>query len=383
MSSSQAAALEALLEYEKAHYADNRSPALLAGTIIVIVVMILAFVLRVFAQRMAGRANTPDMWLLLIGMIFALGIDGATIAAIRAGLGKHQLRLNDEDPHPPSHTIIIFKAGYVTDICCMLSVMFIKLAILVFYSRVFTLLKRGFRIILYIMAAYTIALGISSSITMVFLCSPPSFFWYRAYQLNMIKPPYTLEGKCLNNLVTVGLLCILDLVEDVILFVMPIFGLWGLQMAMRKKLGVFLAFSVGAFVIATNVIRIYYTFRITNSGDLGYSNGNAFIWSACQSSIGVVSASIPAMTPLYYLASRNLGSRLEKISSYRFGRSSDRSSGNAGSSSRKESNMAPTSNILLSVMRSSPGKERESETDSTKHFARETLDDVEHYGGSG
>ncbi|TAQ88831.1 hypothetical protein B7494_g2827 [Chlorociboria aeruginascens] len=379
MSASEAAeiaALEALIAYEKAHYDDNRSPALLAGTIIVMVVMILAFLLRLYARKMAGNVNTIDMWLLLVGMIFAIALDVATIVAIHAGLGKHQYRTNFEDPHPPSRTIRIFKAGYACDILSQLSITFIKLAILTFYSRVFTLRQRAFRIALQIMIIYTIGLGFSGTITLILLCNPPRYFWYRAYALNLIPPPFELEGSCLNNLVTVGLLLAFDLLEDVFLFIMPIFALWGLQMTKRKKFGVFLAFGVGGFVVGTNVIRIYYTFRITNSGDLSYSNANAFIWTACQCSIGVVSASIPAMAPLFKLASSSINSRRKHASSYnRFANGSDKYGSAYGDGTLRTRPEAATTNIGMNVFGMAPGAIGELDAESTKNLAQEMSDE--------
>ena len=116
-----------LIEYELAHYGDDRSPALLAGTIVVTSLLIPVFALRCYAQNLIGHMSDLDTWLLLAGLvgfsdlatgsiaekitiqIFSLGVDITTIMATVYGLGKHQIRVNNEDPNPPYNTVHIFQ----------------------------------------------------------------------------------------------------------------------------------------------------------------------------------------------------------------------------------------------------------------------------------
>ena len=189
--------------------------------------------------------------------------------------------------------------GYFTEIFQAVALMFIKLAILKFYSRVFTLRQPIFKWSVYALVAYSIATGIGVTVEFIVICLPISYYWNVAWALNGLKAPFPVEGSCLPSPVRLATPLLLDLFSDVIMLFLPLLGLWNLQMSRRKKIGLLFAFSLGAFVCVTNILRIYFSFNINSAGDVSYVNADSFVWTAVQCSMGVLAASVPALAPLY------------------------------------------------------------------------------------
>ena len=183
-----------------------------------------------------------------------------------------------------------------------LGMLFSKLSILLFFKRVFTTRKRPFQIALVVIGAYTILVGVSSSIEFAVQCLPVSFFWERAYAISGVTPPHPLSGWCMPQNIHIGIPLVANLVSDLCILALPAIGLWGLQLQKAKKVGIFVALSFGLFVCIIECIRIYYAFKTNNSGDATWDNAGVLLWTAVEGCISVTCACIPAMAPLLKLA---------------------------------------------------------------------------------
>ena len=183
-----------------------------------------------------------------------------------------------------------------------LGLLFSKLSILFFFRHIFTTRKRPFHIALIVVGTYSILVGIGSTIELAVQCLPVSYFWERAYIITGITPPHPVTGWCMPEDVHIVIPLIANLVSDLFMLALPAIGLWGLQIQKTKKMGVFLAFSVGLFVCIIECIRIYYAFKTdlfkTDSDDKTWDNAGVALWTAVESCVSVICACIPAMAPL-------------------------------------------------------------------------------------
>lgn len=306
----------ASIAHQQEHYGEDRAPALLAASAMCIIFIVISVAMRFYAQSMIGKTWAADMWLIAFAAVIALAVTAGSIVAIHNGLGKHQLRVQNEDPSPPSHTLMIFQMGYVVTILQSVGLMTTKLSILIFYRRVFTTRHKAFKIALYLVATFSLILGIASTIEFIVRCVPPQLFWERVYLILGSTPPKPLDGWCMPQTLHLVIPLIADLVSEIAILILPVIGLWKVQLPMRKKMGLFFAFSLGIFVTAISIIRLNYAYRIENAGDISWDNADTFIWTAVQVSFGVTCASVPAMAPIYRLfrskhwsASANYGPR--------------------------------------------------------------------------
>lgn len=125
------------------------------------------------------------------------------------------------------------KIFYVTQILYILIQVSAKASLLAFYSRVFT--SRGFRIAVWSAAAFLVGHGIIFLGLVIFQCTPISSIWNRS-----------LENKCLN-LTAIGYAGgVFSIVEDIVIFIMPIPELWKLQLGRQKKAALLFMFSIGS-----------------------------------------------------------------------------------------------------------------------------------------
>ena len=82
--------------------------------------------------------------------------------------------------------------------------------------------------------ALVIGCYIAISVSKILQCWPREKIW------NAATP-----GTCINLAVLLDTSGIFNIVSDVVILLLPIKGLWNLQMSFRKKVGIYAAFTVG------------------------------------------------------------------------------------------------------------------------------------------
>ncbi|KAL0942709.1 uncharacterized protein CTRU02_200595 [Colletotrichum truncatum] len=166
-----------------------------------------------------------------------------------------------------------------------------KTSICCFYSRVFTtitrihLITRGFILFLLIH-------GLVFTLLIVFQCLPVQSIWDRS-----------IEGQCLNisAIGYAGAAC--SILEDVVLFVIPIPELLKLQLSRKKKIALVFMFSVASFACIASMIRLKYMVSYANTYDATWDNVEIVLWSSIELNSAIVCGSLPALLPLFRIVS--------------------------------------------------------------------------------
>lgn len=126
----------------------------------------------------------------------------------------------------------------VTDVQCLYSQLLIyviaivlsKLAILLFYLRIFP--SPNFRLSVYVLAILVISWALGVEISTIFQCTPISYTWAR-------NPP----GRCINLLGFYRWASLPNILSDIIILLLPVHRVWKLQVTFKQKMalsGVFL-----------------------------------------------------------------------------------------------------------------------------------------------
>ena len=134
----------------------------------------------------------------------------------------------------PAFLIETPKVFFTGQICWITASTTIKLAVLLFYWRIFP--SPNFRRATYFMAVFIICYFIACIITFVLQCYPAYAFW----------EPAAAE-HCINRNSFYIAAAALGLLTDVSLVVMPMPVLWGLKMSTRKKVGISAVFVLGGW----------------------------------------------------------------------------------------------------------------------------------------
>lgn len=157
--------------------------------------------------------------------------------------------LQHQDRHPRHTKLLtntILQSAYTIGVLQGLCLGLIKLSILLFYRRIFTMHRRTFKFAFYVLGTYTLLLTIATTILFIIQCVPISFFLDLAYLLEGLRPPHAVKGHCLPQQLHVVTTLIANTVSDVALLVLPAIGLWKLKLPKGKKVGLFGVFSIGA-----------------------------------------------------------------------------------------------------------------------------------------
>jgi hypothetical protein len=197
--------------------------------------------------------------------------------------------------------------GYWIYLIQTLALMTTKLAILTFYRRIFTVRFPVFRWSIYGTMVFATLSGIASFIVFVFQCVPVQLFWLRCWLTIPGPPPVSLEGHCLSATIHVVVPLFFDLASEIAILILPVIGLWNLQLAFKKKVGLFFAFSLGIFVTAISIIRLAYAFPVNIGLDMPWDDVNIFLWTVIQVSFGIVGSCVPAMAPLFWIFKKRTG----------------------------------------------------------------------------
>lgn len=196
---------------------------------------------------------------------------------------------------------------------------FTKVSIVMQYLRVFvgTVIQRACRITLIIVIVY----GLWTFWSAVFTCFPVAKFW----------DPTVKEGYCMNFTALWFSNASVNIVTDLIIFLLPVPVIRSLNLPRKQKIGLMMIFAVGLFACVTSVLRLRSLYVASVSTDLTYDNVGAATWSAVELNVGIICACLPMMKPLLVrlfprlLASTSLNSRPENAY---YGRDQSRGFGN-------------------------------------------------------
>ncbi|KAL8645896.1 MAG: hypothetical protein Q9210_006453, partial [Variospora velana] len=228
--------------------------------------------------------------------------DGAL--AFTNGMGKHLADVMANDSHKPRQMLRIFKASqticvYVVGVLQSPCLGLVKISILFFYRRVFTMRNRFFRYALYILGAYTALLTVATWVVAIVRCQPIHYFWDQAYLIEGVQQPYAVKGHCLKPRSQVLGFLLTNTLSDVAVLILPALGLWNLQLSRAKKIGLFgrrsLLYDLNPPPPPTPVPL---SARAPILHCAPGVNADLTLWTAVECCIGTICASLPAMAAL-------------------------------------------------------------------------------------
>ena len=134
--------------------------------------------------------------------------------------------------------------------------------------------------------------------------------FFNVFQCIPVSQVFAPVGTCIP-LITLYLASVpVNVITDIAILVLPIPVLTSMQLPRKQKIILIATFGLGTYVIATDVVRIYYLQQssgpsnsatsplLGNEVDFSYHASISFMWSAVEVNLGIVCACIPTMKPL-------------------------------------------------------------------------------------
>ncbi|KAK6615436.1 integral membrane protein pth11-like protein [Botrytis cinerea] len=265
-----------------------------------------AVCLRFYVRTMRGANSLAiDDWFVVLGLrhfsfTWGFRLTFSTRKAGAYGSGKHVWSTT------LPRLMVLLKVVFSEPWVYAAAVTSTKISILLLYRRLFytgegdmLVINRVFTIMYWAATFFTCIYPIIMWIVMAAACRPLNFFW--------MQYAGATEGQCIDYLLFFLVFGIVNMINDVIILIVPIPRILKLRMNKRKKFSVAGIMLLGSFVCVASIVRIYYLTLLTSAIDITYILGPAFGWSSLEPSVAIIGACLPTYAPLFR-GIRNVGS---------------------------------------------------------------------------
>ncbi|KAI5782664.1 hypothetical protein EDC01DRAFT_780391 [Geopyxis carbonaria] len=263
---------------------DNRQGLFIAVNIASVVLATVATAARLYTRGFIVRSWGKDDWALLGAALCFIGETAASLEYIKyLHMGYHIWDV----PPDAERTRHGLKMRYIVEILYNPVLTFTKASILFFYLRITP--NKTFHRWVWGTMLFNLALFIGTFLATMLQCVPIPYTWNKAYPGGGYC--YAPQGLYLST-------AVLATLTDTWILVTPLPVLWGLQLPRRKKVVLTGLFSIGAVVVVLSIVRLVAFKRyLFDTVDMTYDDFT--VWSPLECSFAIVSASVPALRPLF------------------------------------------------------------------------------------
>ncbi|KAJ0421575.1 hypothetical protein BJY00DRAFT_106748 [Aspergillus carlsbadensis] len=258
-------------------------------TLSVAILCTLVCCLRLYMRRFVVKSFGLDDYLVIVALLLVNGFSALAYTITYYGLGVHQ-----EDVILRGDLVVWLKIYYAALCSYLVVAAAVKLSLTTFIMRVFPqayVQRIGYGIILFILA-----FTISGELTLALQCKPVRAFWDKTI----------VTGKCFSNDTMFAITMyqgVLMFICDVVIIVLPMPAIWGLQMALKKKLLVLFMFSFGFVACIAALVRFSTLAYTKDTTDMTYSAAMSLIWMEIEFNFGLLAGSLSSIRQLFKIKS--------------------------------------------------------------------------------
>lgn len=209
-----------------------------------------------------------------------MGQVALVLYAVHLGAGKHVIFLKDIPAFAKS--IIAMEVLY-----CVGTSSF-KWSALLLFHRVFGSVPR-FTALLWCLAAIILVNNIAEIFLSVFQCNPVHKAW-----------DTKAKGTCVNILPAAVIPGTINVVSDIVTVLLPMPLVCKLHMQLNRKIQLVGIFLLSGFVCIASIYRTIIVKRLSHE-DATWADVDPAIWAVVENAVGIISASLPTMRPIYSL----------------------------------------------------------------------------------
>ncbi|KAH7146182.1 hypothetical protein EDB81DRAFT_934068 [Dactylonectria macrodidyma] len=224
---------------------------------------------------------TLDDWFVLVCFFLSIPITVLGIfGLVQNGMGQDIWTL------PASKIDNFGRSFYISEVFYFSEVMFLKLAMLFFYLRVFQ--TRTVRRVLWWTVLVTSLFGTTFIFLTIFQCTPINYFWVSWNRHH--------NGSCVNLNALGWSNASLSIALDFWMLGIPLSQLKSLNLNWKKKIGVAVMFCVGFIFTIVSILRLQSLiyFR-NNSKNPTWDFHETGLWSTVEIQVGIICNCMPSM----------------------------------------------------------------------------------------
>ncbi|KAG8533587.1 uncharacterized protein KY384_001327 [Bacidia gigantensis] len=273
-------------------------PRYMAAMITITVIAVLIAWLRMYVRFFVSHNPGWDDYTMFAASLVAVVTNAFLINSYHYGVGRHRLYV------PPENIPPAFMWLWAAEPTNLFAVYLVRLSICLFFIRLIPPKKVYMWIIWVTIAALTVS-DVFTSVYYFFECRPIRKVWL----------PKT-QGQCFGEGVqqaATWLYQATSILGDLILLTIPISLFWRLQVRLRTKIGLIIICSLGIF---TNVCAIVKTVLLpalfSPDPDKTWIIKDLCLWAPMELCVGMICGTIPALAPLFGLATEKTRSRRQR-----------------------------------------------------------------------
>ena len=224
-------------------------------------------------------------WTVVLAYVIELSYCALGMRGAYYGGGTHQWNLTAE------RAIHIARIANVAEILYNPAAFFTKLSITLQIMRIFGGLHRGgVYWTCHAIIWFNLAFQLAMMLVAIFHCQPQRKYWM----------PW-IEGKCLAPGPPLLVSATISTATDIVLFVVPIFCIWRLQMSKKQKWGVSAVFATAFFAVICSIMRISSTVTFIRAGENDSTWGftDLALWTFGEVGGGIASSCM-AVLPQFF-----------------------------------------------------------------------------------
>ncbi|KAF8542807.1 hypothetical protein BDD12DRAFT_789257 [Trichophaea hybrida] len=264
---------------------EYRGHALLVTELVMISVTLLIVGLRLYTRlHILGAIHSDDWWILLAtGVLISLtAVHGV---GVRNGIGKHIYDITIDESN------IALTMSYIGQILYVASLACVKISLLLFLQRIFpsVVMRRVLRGLL----IFVLCFSVTNIYLFAFQCDTPEYYF------STIKATESKNGGvCLAPQVVYYPMAAINILTDVVIWLLPVPMIVNARLSRREKLGLLWVFLIGGIAVGASIVRPVYLHDIMEDGDPTWNMVNVSVWAMVETSVGILCTSIPVIKPL-------------------------------------------------------------------------------------
>ncbi|CAG7989278.1 unnamed protein product [Penicillium nalgiovense] len=252
-------------------------------TIVPIIGAVLAtmtYLLRLYGRRMKAVGLHLEDYLMGAGLIISYCVTAFVVDTAFNGVGLPIASLPKDERQRIQFGSWMIQKFWAPSMAC------VKISIVVFIKRIFSSI-RAYTIVSNCLIGFIAAWALAALLTNIFQCTPVQYYYDK-----------DLKGHCMPGQVQFfQAMGSIALVEDIIIFCLPIPVFWRLQVNRRQKIGLILVFSLGLLVCIFSLMRLI-EFRKFQLTDLAASSAKESIWTCLELDVAIICGCLPFLNPL-------------------------------------------------------------------------------------
>ncbi|KAH7419389.1 hypothetical protein BKA64DRAFT_15732 [Cadophora sp. MPI-SDFR-AT-0126] len=238
---------------------------------------------RIVARVLLDVGLGADDWMILAAAVAYFVDVGTSLGLVLNGFGQHTYWLSTEQVTNGR------KFFYVVELFYIISITLTKLALLLFFLRIFP--DHRLRQLIWICGLFVFLSNFSILMALGFQCMPLHAYWTNW----MYKVP---PIQCINSYGALEAAAVFSIVQSVMILIVPIPTVWKLKLAWKKKANLMIMFSVGFVALVCSFMRLPSLVRLDQSSDLSYDQAPVVVYSHLEQSVGIICACLPACRSL-------------------------------------------------------------------------------------